>query len=121
MIVRLKPLGDECTLLIKKSLFFPYDTGNLKFNATSGELTQKDTYRIKFDLTRAPYIPYLQYGTDAHNIPRAFGRNLPFGIGGRFNGKFHPGSRKHEGFIDKLVEESARYIATKYKGELQKI
>lgn len=56
--------------------------------------------------------PLLEGGTLPHDIPRAFGRDdmwspfkfrgdftlYPFGIGGRFGDKFHPGSFKHEGF-----------------------
>ena len=40
---------------------------------------------------RASYSAYIHDGTPPHDIPRAFGYPLPFGIGGRFGGKFHPG------------------------------
>ena len=43
-----------------------------------------------------------------------------FGMGGRFNGKFHPGSTKHKNFIkDKCVNLCLKYIVDKYKGELK--
>ena len=78
------------------------------------------TFRIHFDSSVAPYIQYLEEGTHPHNIPRAFGRPLPFGTFGRFNGKFHPGSRKHQGFIkDKAVGAIIDYITSKYEGQVE--
>ena len=110
-------IGIEVTSLIKRQSWFPYKTGNLKFNATSGSMYDNTTFRIHFDSTVAPYVGYLEEGTDPHNIPGAFGRALPFGIGGRFDGKFHPGSRKHQGFIsEKCVNAIVDYIQMKYDG-----
>jgi len=38
------------------------------------------------------YGGYLEYGTDPHDIPNAFG--IPgYGIGGRFDVRFHPGAK----------------------------
>lgn len=113
----LEQLGDEVTFLIKNASYFPYKTGRLKFNATSGGMFNSTTYRIHFSGTVAPYVEYLEEGTKPHDIPRAFGRKLPFGIGGRFDGKFHPGSMKHKGFIsEKSVETIVSYITNKYGG-----
>lgn len=113
-------VGNELLAQIKSASWFPYDTGKLKNEATSGEMITKDTYRIKFDSTVAPYVEYLEEGTQPHDIPRAFGRDLPFGIGGRFDGKFHPGSTKHQGFIsDKAINTIINYICREYKGELR--
>ena len=42
---------------------------------------------------RKSYALYVELGTKPHDIPGAFGYALPFGIGGRFDGKFHPGTR----------------------------
>lgn len=113
-------LGDRVTRLIKQASWFPYKTGKLKFEATSGQLIDRQTYRIKFDSSVAPYVTYLEEGTDPHDIPKAFGRPLPFGIGGRFNGKFHPGSRKHVGFIsNKSVNTIVNYIASVYGGVVE--
>lgn len=113
----LEQLGDEVTFLIKNASWFPYKTGKLKFNATSGTMFNSTTYRIHFSSAVAPYVEYLEEGTKPHDIPRAFGKNLPFGIGGRFDGKFHPGSTKHKGFIkDKSVQTIVDYICTKYEG-----
>lgn len=110
-------IGIEVTSLIKRQSWFPYKTGNLKFNATSGAMYDNTTFRIHFDSTVAPYVGYLEEGTDPHNIPGAFGRALPFGIGGRFDGKFHPGSKKHKGFIsEKCVNAIVDYIQMKYDG-----
>lgn len=113
-------LGDSLLEQIKKASWFPYKSGNLKFNATSGSMYNATTYRIHFSGTVAPYVEYLEEGTEPHDIPRAFGRPLPFGIGGKFDGKFHPGSKKHVGFIkDKAVNYIVGYIETFYGGEVE--
>lgn len=119
MTFDLEGAGNACVALIKRASWFPYRTGRLKFHATSGGMYSDDTYRIHFSGTVAPYVEYLEEGTSPHDIPRAFGRPLPFGIGGRFDGKFHPGSTKHKGFISvKSVNAIVEYIATKYDGEV---
>lgn len=113
----LEILGDTVTHLIKNASWFPFKSGRLKFHATSGRMVGMDTYRIQFSGTIAPYVEYLEEGTAPHDIPRAFGRSLPFGIGGRFDGKFHPGSTKHKGFIkDKAVNTIVNFIVTRYGG-----
>ena len=108
---------------IKSNSLFPFDTGNLKNKATSWRFTQ-DGYVIEINGTIAPYVEYLENGTLAHNIPRAFGKSLPFGTSGNFDlygnrlgkigtwqgntytyvndmsGYFHPGSRKHKGWME---------------------
>lgn len=113
----LEQVGINVTHLIKRASWFPYKTGKLKFEATSGSMYTNTTFRIHFDSSIAPYVQYLEEGTDPHDIPRAFGRPLPFGIGGRFDGKFHPGSKKHKDFIkDKSVGAIIEYICTKYNG-----
>jgi len=38
-----------------------------------------------------PYALYVHNGTRPHDIPNAFGWGPTFGIGGRFDGYFHPG------------------------------
>lgn len=118
----LESLGNEVTDLIKRQPWFPYATGHLKFDATKGAMMDSNTYQIQFDSSIAPYIPFLEEGTEPHDIPRAFGRPLPFGIGGRFDGKFHPGSKKHVGFIkDKSVTTIVNYIQSMYGGRVEVI
>ena len=113
----LEQLGDEVTFLIKNASWFPYKTGRLKFNATSGAMFNPTTYRIHFSSAIAPYVEYLEEGTRPHDIPRAFGRPLPFGIGGRFNGMFHPGSTKHKDFIkNDCVSSIVNYISQRWNG-----
>lgn len=115
-------LGDTITHNIKGATWFPFRSGNLKFNATSGAMLSSTTYRIHFSSIVAPYLEYLEEGTNPHDIPGAFGYPLPFGVGGRFDGKFHPGSKKHKGFIkDKAVISVVNYIATKYNGQIEVI
>ena len=117
MSFNVEQVGNEVLTLIKRASFFPYKTGKLKFQATSGSMLTDTTYRINFSSTIAPYVEYLEEGTRPHDIPHAFGKPLPFGIGGRFDGNFHPGSTKHKGFIkDKCVRAIIDYITTKYDG-----
>lgn len=115
----LEALGDELTYLIKRQDFFPFRTGNLKYHATFGNMLGSKSYRIHFSGTVAPYVEYLEEGTKPHDIPNAFGFGYDFGIGGRFDGKFHPGSTKHKGFIsNKTVNFIVDYISKKYNGEV---
>lgn len=126
--------GNEILRNIKSAYFFPYKTGHLRDDATSGDMFNSTTYLIKFDGDIAPYIEYLEEGTKPHDIPFAFigkgnwkwwypfGDGVPFlfGMGGRFNGKFHPGSTKHKNFIkDKTIDMILMYFITKYKGEVK--
>lgn len=109
--------GIQILTMIKNSSFFPYKSGNLKFHATIGSMHTPTCYRIHFDSTVAPYVEYLEEGTRPHDIPRAFGRPLPFGIGGRFNGMFHPGSTKHKDFIkNDCVNSIVNYISQRWNG-----
>lgn len=116
----LESLGNQLTDLIKRQSWFPYKSGNLKFNATKGSMLEPTIYRIHFDSSVAPYVEYLEEGTSPHDIPGAFGKPLPFGIGGRFDGKFHPGSTKHVGFIrEKCVNTIVNYIQSVYGGRVE--
>ena len=121
-MINTERLGNELTTKIKNADWFPFKSGNLKYHATSGSMFRdSDTYVITFSSQVAPYVEYLEEGTRPHDIPRAFGRELPFGIGGRFNGKFHSGSTKHKGFIkDKAVKLVIDDICQKYNGELRR-
>lgn len=95
----------------------PYKTGHLARDATQGRFFGDTKFTVTINTQPnahgAPYAVPLNTGAVPHNIPHAFGygtihpakRNpytgkFPFGVGGRFNGKFHPGSFKHYGFFD---------------------
>lgn len=119
---------------LKQQAFIPMKSGNLKHHAILGNLETQDTYVITFSEQAAPYIPFLEEGTAPHDIPFAFvgkgnwkwwypyGDGIPFlfGTGGRFNGKFHPGSTKHEGFIkNKTVKYIIEYFIKQYGGEVR--
>lgn len=128
--MNLKLDGDNLITTIKGATYFPYKTGHLRDDATSGEMINRNTYLIKFDGGIAPYIQYLEEGTTAHDIPNAFGwgdkkRNpytheFPFGVGGRFDGYFHPGSTKHYHFIqNKVIDTILMYFVRKYNGEVK--
>jgi hypothetical protein len=45
-----------------------------------------------YETDRSPVAKFVLGGTKPHDIPGAFGYPPPFGIGGRFEGKFHPGT-----------------------------
>lgn len=99
-MVNLQQLGNEVLYQIKNATWFPYKSGNLKFHATRGMLVDANCYEIVFDSSVAPYIDFLEYGTS-----------------GRFNGKFHPGSTKHKGFISqKSVGLAVSYIQARVNG-----
>jgi hypothetical protein len=49
-----------------------------------------------------PAAIYVHNGTRPHDIPNAFGWGPKFGIGGRFDGKFHPGNRANPFLTDNL-------------------
>ena len=118
--MNLEQLGENCVELIKRASWFPYASGNLRNTATSGNMITKDTYVITFSGVLAPYVEALEEGSRPHDIPCAFGREFPFGIGGRFDGKFHPGSKSHVGFIkDKSVNAIIKYICSKYRGSVE--
>ena len=127
----LKYDGNDVLRTIKGASFFPYKTGHLRDDATSGDMINSNTFLIKFDGDIAPYIQYLEEGTTAHDIFNAFGFALgnnpkgiiiseTFGYGGRFDGKFHPGSTKHYHFIqDKVIDTILMYFVSKYDGEVR--
>jgi hypothetical protein len=83
----------------------PLASGNLRDNAIYEQVLPSlkgfSAAAEVFDVSVAKYIPFLEEGTNPHDIPRAFGYAWPFGIGGRFAGFFHPGSRKRVGFISR--------------------
>ena len=129
----LEQFGRRMVTGIKEQSWFPFKSGKLRSNATSGNMINENTYVITFDSQIAPYVEYLEEGTREHDIPHAFGygtyyadrpnpytHEIPFGVGGRFNGKFHPGSTKHKGFIsNKAVGYILNNIRTQYKGVLK--
>ena len=126
--------GNDVLRTIKSASFFPYKTGHLRDDATSGDMINSTTYLIKFSGDIAPYLPYLEEGTQPHDIPFAFigkgnwkwwypyndGVPFLFGMGGRFGGKFHPGSTKHYHFIqNKVIDTILMYYVSKYNGEVK--
>lgn len=90
---------------IKYDRDLPVDTGWLKRHIMTSTKETKDKQEIKIFLSgsEVPYAVYLEEGTAPHDIPNAFGRGETFGIGGKFDGKFHPGSRKHVQFIERVL------------------
>lgn len=88
----------------------PYATGHLADESTHGRFLSDNEFVIEIDISEeigAPYAPALNDGSVPHNIPHAFGRPAPFGLSGRFDGKFHPGSKKHIGFWDNADDSNS--------------
>lgn len=99
----MQELGEYVLANLKTSPFFPVRTGLLRDSGTRGSLKSTSTFNIAIGVGKSKqYVEALNEGSQPHNIPNAFGYGENFGIGGRFNGKFHPGQSKHKGFVDKL-------------------
>lgn len=94
-------LANACMRNIKQAPFFPVKTGWLRDSATYLRINNYNSVSIVFSGDVAPYVFSLEDGSKPHDIPNAFGMGKDFGIGGRFDGKFHPGSSIHQGFISR--------------------
>ena len=117
----MQELGDYVLANLKTSPFFPVRTGWLRDSGTRGTLKTVDEYNIAIGVGKSKqYVEALNEGAQPHDIPNAFGLGENFGIGGRFNGKFHPGQSKHKGFVDKLFnlacEKCEFYVKNNKKG-----
>lgn len=87
----------EATNALRQQLFVPYDTGNLKYNAIKGIWINENQYRIYIDEAVAPYV---------------FFTNEPW-----VNRK---GKNPNEGWVEKMVDYVATYIAERTGGNIQK-
>lgn len=111
---------------IKRGGCMPYDTGRLRNQATNGRFVSNQDFTIWVSVKVAPYAEWLDDGTSPHNIPHSFGYPLPFGTSGRFDGKFHPGSKKHKGFITDDTKDTSilgytlDYFRKHYNAEVKK-
>lgn len=77
----------------------PVDTGNLKNNGVTYAFLDNDTFMIKIDLAKAPYMPYT---------------NEPW-LAKRWNGKKNP----NEGWWENAVKKVVEYLAQALGGEIQ--
>lgn len=87
----------------------PVDTGCLAGSIVKRIEDYGDSFQIRVICDTSPCSPshtsyalWVHEGTNPHDIPNAFGWGPTFGIGGRFDGKFHPGGRPHRFFTDNL-------------------
>ena len=121
---------------LKRRSFMPYKTGHLRGDGITELAPRHDLGVITFEATKIEYMDFLEYGTNPHNILGAFGRTdywqpyaymgdfttLPFGVGGQFDRKFHPGSKKHVGFISvKSVNFVVKEICRLLNGKEKKV
>jgi hypothetical protein len=62
-----------------------------------GNIVEKSPNRIVVGVSyqAIPYAQSIIEGARPHDIPNAFGRGKRFGVGGRFQGMFHPGNAPH--------------------------
>jgi hypothetical protein len=77
----------------------PKDTGDLSKSIHKRALTLGGSQLSIMITADAPYALPVHEGSKPHNIPGAFGYKLPFGIGGRFEGFFHPGHPEPRRFL----------------------
>lgn len=75
----------------------PVVTGRLLLSISRGRVTRQlqPAGGVAYGVTVGtddPKAPHVEWDTRPHDIPQAFGRPYPFGVGGRFDGKFHPGT-----------------------------
>lgn len=86
-------------------------------------LTTRTVPRIAITVSNTePLAAYVENETKPHDIPGAFGYKPPFGVGGRFNGKFHPGTPgKHRlpGLLAHLAASFEAQIARRVTPLLQ--
>jgi hypothetical protein len=72
-----------------------YRTGRLKAGIVKRIMPSLDPVSVDVEVGvyTVPYALWVHEGTEPHDIPNAFGWGPTFGIGGRFSGKFHPGTK----------------------------
>ena len=117
----------------------PYDTGHLATFGCSGFFPSDNEFIFTMNtgtpykhgkqggsINCAMYAYYLNVGTGPHDIPNSFGGGPKSGVGGRFDGKFHPGSKKHVGFYDNADDTNSilgytiNYFVRHYGAEVKK-
>jgi hypothetical protein len=104
-------VGLEALHQVKMASWFPHRTGNLRNNATNIRSDEDGGFTIYFDEEKAPYVNYLEFGTNPHFIPFAFGRNEIV---------YHPGSDKHWKFIEIRSSKMVAFVVAKLlKGKVQ--
>ncbi len=80
----------------------PVKTGRLKNSLYGVTDIEAASFVMTFADTE-PYFPWVVFeGTAPHDIPGAFGRPAPFGVGGRFGGLFHPGITHPDDFPSRV-------------------
>jgi len=83
-----------CTDAARAATRFKHPTGRFDSMFYSVRSTSLSSMVITVrNEDQKPKLEWVQDGTAAHNIPGAFGIPPPFGTSGRFDGRFHPGTK----------------------------
>ena len=77
-------------------------SGRLRAAIVKRNIKVGDEFGCKVGTDTVPYALWHHEGTEPHDIPNAFGWGPTFGIGGRFDGKFHPGTKPNPYLTDNL-------------------
>lgn len=77
-------------------------SGRLRGNIVKRNINVDGEFGCKVGTEAVPYALWHHEGTEPHDIPNAFGWGPTFGIGGRFDGKFHPGTKPNPYLTDNL-------------------
>lgn len=88
---------DAATPIVWRSLatFSPKVTGDLSRGFFPERRTSSMRAEVEFR-NKMPYAQWVIHGAKPHNIPNAFGYGPDFGIGGQFDGFFHPGNKPND-------------------------
>ena len=78
-------------------------TGRLASGIVKRPQSQGVNPLVQVGVWTVPYAIFVHEGTKPHDIPNAFGYGPHFGIGGRFDGKFHPGTKPNRFLTDNMA------------------
>lgn len=105
-IIQRLAIGAKSAILANP--MFPYRSGNLKKSVFEHTFSKNnfEGFSIVFDVLKAPYIPYLEYGVR----PQYYWRRSPKKA--NLSGVYTRGSSKHVGFIsERATNDIITYLA----------
>lgn len=100
----LQRLGLGALERVKGNPTYPYKTGNLKNNATKISFIGESVFIIYVDKIIAPYVKYLEYGTESGEYTDKKG-----------NKRFFRGQSKHVGFLSvRATNDIIQYLSEQF-------